>query len=461
MTRTHRRAVVVSLGDELTLGQSLDTNARWLAERLVEAGIIPVEHSTLPDDLPAIADAIRRSARRADLIVCTGGLGPTADDLTRDALADVTGEPLVEDPDSLEAIRSWFSSRGRVMLPANAVQARRPSGATALPNRHGTAPGILALVPTRDGPVECFCLPGPPSEMAPMFEESVAPRLRPPAGARIITRALHIIGLGESEVAARLGDLMLRDARILVGTTASRGIVTVRVRHQTHEQDGGEHARDGPVERIESAIRQALAGHILYEGNDSPRERLVAELQRRRLTLAVVESCTGGLLGSEITAVPGSSEVFAGGWITYSNDLKTSLVGVPVQMLSRDGAVSATAASAMAVGGLERSGASRCLAITGIAGPSGGDHARPVGTVFIALAVAGVVSEAVVGAVDGEGGQRGGGPSPPRVDVRRFLFIGSRETIRQWTVNAALVLGIAASRGEPAPALLRETRIPS
>ncbi|HRJ50472.1 MAG TPA: molybdopterin-binding protein, partial [Phycisphaerales bacterium] len=344
MTRTHRRVVVVSLGDELTLGQSLDTNTRWLSERLVAAGIIPVEHLTLPDDRHAIADAIRRSAERADLIVCTGGLGPTADDLTRDALADVTGDPLVEDPDSLEAIRSWFSSRGRAMLPANAVQARRPSRATALPNRHGTAPGILARVPSRDGPVECFCLPGPPSEMAPMFEESVAPRLRPPAGARIITRALHVIGLGESQVADRLGDLMRRDARVLVGTTASRGIVTVRVRHETHEQAGGEDAPDTAVERVESAMRHALAGHILYEGHESPRERLVAELQRRRLTLAVVESCTGGMLGAEITAVPGSSEVFAGGWITYSYDLKARLVGVPVRMLAQEGAVSAPTA---------------------------------------------------------------------------------------------------------------------
>lgn len=429
MSESTRRAVILSMGDELTLGQALDTNAQWLARKLVELGIVPIEHVTVPDDMESIVGAMERAIERADAVVSTGGLGPTLDDLTRDALARIMGGSLVEDERSLTEITSWFASRGRAMPPINRVQALRPGGARPITNRWGTAPGLAATITRGARKVEMFFLPGPPQEMKPMFEEAVAPVLASSEGPAVVTRAIHTVGLGESEVATRLGDLMRRDRDVLVGTTASQGIVTVRIRAEGMQRESLEVAAEAAAEVVRSAVR----ANIVYEGADPLNVALLGALRRGGKRLATVESCTGGMVGASLTDVAGSSDVYLGGWVTYSNELKQSEVDVRAATLGAHGAVSRETAAEMARGGLARSGADVCGAITGVAGPGGGSAEKPVGTVFIAVA------------------ERSGGE-----DVRQLKIAGGRDAIRKWSVSALEVVLLLAAEGKEAPTLLRE-----
>jgi len=430
----HRSAAILSIGDEITLGQTLDTNSRWLSQRLLDAGVTVREHVTVPDDLGALTRAIERftgaSADRVDLLILTGGLGPTADDLTRDALAGVLREPLVDDPQALADLRRIFA--GRDMPVANLVQARRPASAECLANPHGTAPGLHALFDTTD----IFCLPGPPREMQPMFEGHVLPYLRRAPGESVVTRVLPTFGLGESEVARRLGDLMDRAREWanlpLVGTTASNGVVSIRIR-ATGDQHAAARAADGVADQCRGLVRPEW---ILSDSDRSLAAVVLDLLRERRQTLALAESCTGGLLGSMLTEVPGSSDVLWGGWITYANTAKASQLGVPRAILDAHGAVSAACARSMAEGALRQSGCDHALAITGIAGPAGGTESKPVGTVWIALA-------------------SGGGPTI----ARRFLFMGDRQNVRVWSAQSALGLLRLRLIGREDCALLREREL--
>lgn len=432
MTISHARAAILSIGDEIVLGQTLDTNSRWLSRRLMDAGVSPGEHATVPDDLPAIAGAITRLASTHPLVVVTGGLGPTLDDLTREALARVSGEALIEDPISLEQVRAWFVSRGRAMPPINALQAMRPPSAVALPNLRGTAPGLFMRLTHEGGESDVACLPGPPGEMMPMFESHILPRLRPPAGRVIRSRVLHCFGIGESDLATRLGELMDRGRVPLVGTTASGGVVSCRLRY---EGAATTQEADGRLDQTARDVRRRAGGYVFGEGDDSLPGVVVRRLRGAGRTLGTVESCTGGLLSQLVTGVPGASDVFRGGVVTYANTLKEQLVGVDASLLAPTGpgAVSAEVARAMAVGGLSALGVSDCLAITGIAGPGGAVAGKPVGTVFIALASEGAAS----------------------VDVRRFLHAGDREAIRDWSAKCALAMLWQRLVGTSLP-LLRE-----
>ncbi len=433
MARDHTRAAILSIGDELTLGQALDTNSRWLADRLLGLGIVPVEHVTVPDDAAATAHAIRRLAGAADLVISTGGLGPTKDDLTREALGLAMGRKLIEDPGALAQVRAWFERAKRPMPEPNRVQALRPEGAECLPNGAGTAPGLAGSV----GSADVYCLPGPPREMTAMFERSILPRLRLAPGREIRTRALHCFGLGESEIAARLGDMMDRGRNPLVGTTASGGVVSCRIRHQSNR--AREHAAKGtadPLADTERLIRDRLCPYVFGADGDTLASVILDELKRRGETLAVVESCTGGLLGTLITEVPGSSAAFLGGWITYTNEMKQRDAGVPASIFAAGGpgAVSRECAEAMAMGGCERSGATHCLSITGVAGPDGGSEAKPIGTVWIAR----------------------GGAGRGDTESRRFFFTGERANIRDWAAKSALAMLRLALIGESKTRLLRQ-----
>ncbi len=434
---THSRASILSIGDEITLGQSLDTNSQWLAQRLVEAGITPIEHATVPDDLGAHTRVLRDLASRSDLILSSGGLGPTLDDLTREAVARASGDVLVEDPEALAQIEAWFAKAGRTMNPLNRAQALRPSRGRLLRNDHGTAPGLHAVISkpgAKDMWVDAFCLPGPPHEMRAMFERAVRPMLRPPPGRIVRTLVLPSIGLGESDIAQRLGELMDRDRDVMVGTTASKGVVSVRVRFEGPPEDA-----DARVREAESLVRARIGDVIFVHGDVPLAAEVLALLRESEGTLATVESCTGGLLGGMLTDIPGSSDVYLGGFVTYSNTQKTAMVGVDSSMFepTGPGAVSARCASAMAVGGLERTGASMCLAITGVAGPGGGSNAKPVGTVWIALAMR-----------DQDRGVTH--------DARRFSFAGDRSNIREWAGVSALALARARLVGSQHRPLLRE-----
>ncbi len=418
----HRSAAVLAVGDELTLGQTLDTNSAWIAERLLNRGVRVDEHATVDDNDERITHAMDRLASGHDLLICTGGLGPTADDLTRAALARMLGEPLIEDEQALAHIKEWFAGRGG-MPPSNRVQAMRPVSARCLENPHGTAPGLAASTPR----CNIFCLPGPPHEMQPMFGAFVEPALCPEPGRVTQTRIILTFGIGESRVAERLGELMDRDRPArglpLVGTTASRGVVACRIRHTGPDSA----SVAGALDEVEQEINRRL-GPAVFDRRDPaagdppdiadalPRA-VVSLLRDRGERLAVAESCTAGLLGAEITRIPGSSEVFTGGWLTYSNEMKTSMLGVPGAVLQREGAVSGSCALAMARGAVERSGADHALSITGVAGPGGGTGKKPVGSVWIGQASTAGDNEA-----------------------RLFRFRGDRDAIRAWAMRTALGL---------------------
>jgi nicotinamide-nucleotide amidase len=452
-TTPHSSAIILSSGDEIITGQLLDTNTQWLAERLVALGIMPREHISIPDDLTALVSTLRRACDSAPLVIITGGLGPTDGDLTRQALAQLLSEPLITDEASAAAIRSMLEKRARPITDRQLRQAQRPTTATSLPNQVGTAPGLHAQVPpTRHSALgtqhsahsEIFALPGPPGELRPMFEREVLPRLRPPADRILVARLLYVIGLAEADCVDRLGDLTRRDRNPLIGITASGGILTIRIRY---EGPGPREAALDAVDRAEGRIRDALGAHLLaIRDADSGLSALarctIDSLAARKpaRTLAVVESCTGGMLGEMITAIPGSSSVFRGGFITYANALKEEL-GVDPAALQKHGAVSTEVATQMALRGLARAQADHCLAITGIAGPDGGTPEKPVGTVHIALATAHT------------------NPARPTVIAKRFLFTGDRHDIRQRAATSALTMLHFHHHAPPAtqPRLLWET----
>lgn len=449
----HTHACVLSIGDELVLGQMLDTNSRELSRRLMNAGVQTVEHATIGDSLDATRDAIVRLSARAPLLILTGGLGPTLDDLTREALAAVLGERLVEDAPALAALDARLRSRGRDMTPAQQRQTQRPASAICLANDHGTAPGLYASIrapgagPANSPISEVFCLPGPPNEWMPMFERHVLPRIRVPNGYSVRTRLMHMFGLSEADAASMIPGLMDRDRVPLVGITASGGVLTWRLRFAGKATP--QHA-ERELDQTADLIRSRMGRYIFAEGKASMASAVVGELKRQRLTLAVVESCTGGMLGGHITDVAGASAVFQGGWITYSNTAKRRDVGVSGQTLERDGAVSAQTVHEMARGGLARSGADCCLAISGVAGPDGGTPEKPIGTVWIALAR----REA-----------NASGSTAPSPGVRsialRLLIPGQRADVRERACTAALGMlwfSLAGLLSAPdAPRLLWQT----
>lgn len=448
----HSHAALLSTGDEVVLGQIQDTNNRWLAQRLVDAGVSVREHAAVPDDLDVLAGAIRRLAESAPLVIMTGGLGPTDGDLTRAALARVLGCELVVDERANEAIRAMLTRRGREYTPRQARQAQRPALAACLPNDFGTAPGLHARVSVSAGHGACdvFCLPGPPGELRPMFKAHVLPGVRVDPARAVTTRIVHVVGVPEADCVNRLGDLCARD-RVqrgvpMVGVTASGGVLTLRVRYEgaatAHEV---ERMLDEVVDRVEGILGdhvvrlEAEADYAGVPGLASRVGTLLAALQPGG-RLVTVESCTGGMLGEVITDIPGSSTAFAGGFVTYANTMKEAL-GVPGSLIAEHGAVSAPVAEAMALSGLHAAKATHALAITGIAGPDGATPGKPVGTVFIALAIRGA-----------------GGPGPRALPARRFQFTGERDDVRRRACTSALSMLYFHLRGraEGEPRLLWE-----
>ncbi|MCI0365096.1 MAG: CinA family nicotinamide mononucleotide deamidase-related protein [Phycisphaerales bacterium] len=406
-------AALLSVGDELLLGQNVDTNAAWLAARLAELSIMTVEQRTVGDDRRAIAEAIRELSSQRDVLVTTGGLGPTLDDLLREALGDVLtpSKELVTDQGALEHLEDWFAKRGRRMPMLNTRQAFRPSVMRCLPNANGTALGLAG----RLGECQIFSLPGPPREMQPMFLEHVVPEIRRRPGELeevILTASVQEFGMSESEAAQRLGPLMERDRNPTVGTTASDAIVTARLRSRGPKPIA-QRQLDETVDAVERAWRPYSFGRSQSLG-----ESVAKLLRQSRQKIVTAESCTGGWLGKVIVDQPGSSGYYLGGWITYSNQAKMERLRVPADLVERHGAVSAHVAKAMAQGALDASGADYGLAITGIAGPDGGTAEKPVGTVHIALA------------------RKGGGKSDSI--ARHFEFPGGRMEVRDRAVKAAL-----------------------
>jgi nicotinamide-nucleotide amidase len=402
------QAEVLNTGSELLLGLVTNTHLGYLAGELAPCGITIARQVCVPDG-PPIREALDAALDRADLVFTTGGLGPTTDDLTREAAAGLLGLPLAADEQILAEIRERFARRGLPMADRVARQAMVPAGTEVLPNPHGTAPGLYfppAVLGTRRAR-HLFLLPGPPRELRPMMTDYVLPKLRavlPPSSLRE-RRIYRLTGIGESQVEERIGQQIEERGDVEVGYCARPSEVDFRL--------------IGPpalLAELEPAIRATLGEWIYSDG--APLEAAVVGLLReKKLTLATAESCTGGSLAGRITDVPGASEVFPAGYVTYANQAKENALGVPADLLAVHGAVSEPVAAAMAEGARRVSGADFALSTTGIAGPSGGTESKPAGTVYIGLASAG----------------------HPTV-VRRCYFPLDRATFKHMATSAALDL---------------------
>jgi len=373
------RAEILTIGDELLRGEIVDTNKAFLADRLLGLDIETHFQTSVRDEPPAMIDAFRRAASRSEIALVSGGLGPTRDDLTAAAFAEAFGLELVLDEAALETIRSFFRSRGREMTQNNVSQARFPEGAEILPNPIGTAPGFAIA----QGSTHFYCMPGVPSEMARMMDEQVLPRIEAIRGQGIAVRSrlLRTFGIGESALDDALKDIAASGNLSLGFRTAfPDNYLRPVARAASAEQ------ANAALDRICDAIRQRL-GPLVYGEGDQTLESVVGQLLvERGMTIAVAESCTGGLIASRITDNPGSSEYFVGGVVAYSNAAKCELLGVPAALLEEHGAVSDAVARAMAECVRERFGVDIGIATTGISGPTGGTATKPVGLVHIALA---------------------------------------------------------------------------
>lgn len=374
------KAAIISIGSELVSGENLDTNSRWLSRQLGELGIPTIFHATIGDDLDDNIAMFKVASKRADLILTTGGLGPTQDDLTRDALARAAGVELREDSESLAKIAAFFERRGRTMTSRNRTQALFPVGAEVLPNPVGTAPGIWMTL----GRAAVASMPGVPYEMREMFREQVVPRIRQRHWIErvIVHRKISLFGKGESDIEAEALDLTARGHVPEVGITVHEATISFRIRGEGLTPD----AAWGQTEQTAALIRERFGPLVLGEGATDVADALVVELKRTGAKLATAESCTGGLVAHFITAIPNVSPYYPGGVVSYANEAKTELLDVPADLIRARGAVSPEVAAAMAQGALKRFGADLAVSATGIAGPGGGTVEKPVGLVYLGLA---------------------------------------------------------------------------
>jgi nicotinamide-nucleotide amidase len=398
---------LINTGSELMLGRVLNTHQLWLCRRLADLGYVVTRQVAVADTGRDIEQAVREALGRADLVITTGGLGPTSDDITRDLVAQLLGKRLREDAAALANIERFFVARRRTMPESTKVQALVPEGAIVLHNSHGTAPGLAMEVedgrwkmedggrapgsssilhpPSSQSKRWLIMLPGPPRELRPMFNELVVPLLRRelPLQREFLCRTLRTTGIGESVVQEKINAPLaqLVAAGLEIGYCAR--IWQVDVRLSASGAKAANLVRDG-----ESIVRELLAKQIFGEEDDELEAVIVRQLTKRKQTLALAESCSGGAIAHRITNVPGASAILLAGLVTYSNSAKQKFLGVSPETLEAHGAVSEAVAREMADGARRETGADFALSVTGIAGPGGGSEAKPVGTVFIGLAEA-------------------------------------------------------------------------
>lgn len=406
------RAEIIAVGSELLTPSRIDTNSLYITERLNEIGIVIAAKSIVGDDRADLTAFIRAALRRADLVIVTGGLGPTDDDVTREAAAAALGLALEEDAAIVEGIRARFASRGLDMPAVNRKQALVPRGAEVLPNPNGTAPGLSLFIDGR----YLLLLPGPPVEMRPMLERWCAGRAAALAGSRsLIRRVLRVANMSESHVEEAAQPIYSRwvGAPVPIATTilAAPAQIELHLTATAASREAADAALAAAAEELAAAI-----GPAVFTTEGASLEEVVGHLLRaRKQTISVAESCTGGLVSSRLTDVPGSSDYFLAGIVAYSNEAKTALLGVPAALIEQHGAVSEPVAVAMAEGARERNRATIGVGVTGIAGPGGGSAAKPVGTVAIATVAEG---------------------HPAR--VRTYRFRGGRQQIKLHASQTAL-----------------------
>ena len=403
------KAEIIAVGSELLTPDRVDTNSLFLTAELNKLGIEVVRKTIVGDDRQLLAEAFRDALDRVPLIISSGGLGPTEDDLTRETVADLLGRKLCRDDGIVRLIEARFRNFGREMPGINVRQAMVPEGAEALDNPRGTAPGLWI----EDAGRMLALLPGPPRELKPMFLEQIVPRLASRvSGARMFHRELRVAGMGESHVEQRIAPLYKRYADVITTVLAAPGEIQIHLRIWTND---AKHA-EKTLGEITEGLQLALAERIFTTQGQSLEEVVAQLLTLNSATIAAAESCTGGLVAQRLTSIAGSSSYFLGGVVCYSNELKTAWVDVPAETLQAKGAVSAEVAVALAEGIRRSVGSTLGVGITGIAGPGGGSEEKPVGTVHIALASAAGVKE------------------------RALHFPGDREAIRWQASQSALDL---------------------
>jgi nicotinamide-nucleotide amidase len=409
---------LINTGSELMLGRILNTHQQWICREMADLGYVVSRQVSVPDTGTAIEEAVREALGRSDLIITTGGLGPTSDDITRDLIAQLLGRELVEDGPAIENIENFFRIRKGPMPERARVQAMVPQGAIVLQNSHGLAPGVaMGIKPNPFRPAAggswLIMLPGPPRELRPMFKESVQPLLRRilPDAKLFFSRTLRTVGIGESAIQEKIAGPLSRlvEAGLEVGYCASTGQVDVRVATQ-----GG--AGENILAEAEQIVRAELGSHIFGAEDDTLESVIVQLLTKRGETLALAESCTGGYISNRLTNVPGTSAVLLAGLITYSNAAKEKFLGARAETLAQHGAVSEAVALEMAEGARRETRADYSISVTGIAGPGGGTPDKPVGTVFIGLA------------------------TPAKTFVRKHYNPYDRETFKQVTAQQAMDL---------------------
>lgn len=410
---------LINTGSELLLGRVLNTHQQWLGKKLADAGYILSRQVTVPDTAESICEAVQMALGRADLVVTTGGLGPTSDDITRERIAAQFGKPLQNNEAIAEHIARFFDQRKRPMPKSVLVQAQVPEGALVFQNEYGTAPGLAMTVSVSRSAIGnlqpwLVMLPGPPRELRPMVDTYLLPFIRQkfPLKEEFHCCTLRTMGIGESMVEDRLLDRLrpLMEQGLDLGFCARTGQVDIRLCGH-----GSEILE--VIAKAESLIRSEIGKYIYGVDEDSIEKSVVDKLIAKAQTIAVAESCTGGFLGHHITSIPGASKVFLGGFLTYSNQMKEKMLGVQSETLAKDGAVSKAVSIEMAEGARLNSNADHALSVTGIAGPGGGTKGKPVGTVWLGLASI--------------------GRRP--IAIQKFHPY-DRETFKQATVNQALEL---------------------
>jgi len=403
------KAEIIAVGSELLTPDRVDTNSLFVTEELNKLGIEVLRKTIVGDNRELLAEAFRDALNRVPVVITSGGLGPTEDDLTRETVAELLGRRLQRNDEVVRAIEARFRSFKRDMPAVNLRQAMVPEGAEVLENPRGTAPGLWI----EDKGRMVALLPGPPRELKPLFLEQVLPRLRRHvSGVRMFHRELRVTGLGESHVEERIRPIYTRYPHVNTTILAAPGEVQIHLRVWTDDTTQAETTLDEIVRSFELALGDRIFAH-----KDVPLEDVVAELlTTNRATISTAESCTGGLLAERLTRIPGSSSYFLGGVVSYSNERKTVWTEVPAELIASKGAVSAEVAIALAEGIRRSVGSTFGVGITGIAGPGGGSEEKPVGTVHIALSHAGGIKE------------------------RGVVFPGDREAIRWHASQLALDL---------------------
>ncbi|HIQ74151.1 MAG TPA: competence/damage-inducible protein A [Candidatus Cottocaccamicrobium excrementipullorum] len=401
---------LISVGTELLLGNIVNTNAQFLAEQCALLGLTMYYQSTVGDNPERLSQTITQALDRSDVVILTGGLGPTEDDLTKEICAQVMGFPLAEDPHTRQRIEEYFKNNIYQEIPDNNwKQAVIPQGALVLDNDNGTAPGLIL---EKDGK-RAILLPGPPGELIPLFTHQVAPYLEKLRPEIIRSQMVKICGVGESQVEDKLLDLIDQQTNPTIATYAKTGEVHLRVTASASSQEEAEKLIKPVVKEIKKRFGDAVYSTKEEESLEAAVVRL---LKKHELTVTTAESCTGGMLAARLVNVPGVSDVFREGFVTYSNKAKRRLLDVGKGTLKKYGAVSEQTAREMAMGGVFATGADICVATTGIAGPGGGTEDKPVGLVYISCILR------------------------DEVTVQRFQFKGNREKVREQTVVKALDL---------------------